>query len=63
MLEFFDIGNHLELAGRLLARPQFDPNERVPVFNVDTNKATYLAANGAGPKAEMPAARSRVKVS
>ena len=24
MIEFFDIGNHLELAGRILARPQFN---------------------------------------
>jgi glycosyltransferase involved in cell wall biosynthesis len=47
MIEFFDIGNHLELAGRLLARPQFEPGERLPVFNVETNKAVYLAANGA----------------
>ena len=44
-IEFFDIGNHLELAGRILARPQFD-GERLPSFNVETNKATYLAANG-----------------
>lgn len=45
-IEYFDIGNHLELAGRILARPQFEPGERFPVFNVETNKATYLAANG-----------------
>ena len=62
MIEFFDIGNHLELAGRILARPQFDPGERLPVFNVETNKATYLAANGGAPKTELPAASCRVKV-
>jgi glycosyltransferase involved in cell wall biosynthesis len=45
-IEFFDIGNHLELAGRLLARPQFEPSERLPVFNVETNRAMYVAANG-----------------
>ena len=60
-IEFFDIGNHLELAGRILARPQFDTHERLLAFNVDTNKATYLAANGDTREAEMPAAMARVK--
>src|SRR5215472_141251 len=48
MIEFFDIGNHLELAGRLRARPQFDPGIREPMFNIETNRAVYVAANG-GP--------------
>jgi hypothetical protein len=47
-IEFFDIGNHLELAGRLLARPQYDPAKRRVAFNVETNKAVYIAANGGG---------------
>jgi len=47
MIEFFDIGNHLELAGRIRARPQFERREQFPAFNVETNKAVYLAANGA----------------
>ena len=46
MIEFFDIGNHLELAGRIRARPQFEPRDHLPAFNVETNKAVYLAANG-----------------
>jgi hypothetical protein len=46
MIEFFDIGNHLELAARILARPQFDLQSRRLTFNADTNKAIYLAANG-----------------
>ena len=46
MLEFFDIGNHLELAGCIRARPQFERREHLPAFNVETNKAVYLAANG-----------------
>src|SRR5215469_9780802 len=50
MIEFFDIGNHLELAGRLRARPQFDPGIRLPMFNIETNRAVYVAANG-GPTA------------
>lgn len=46
-VEFFDIGNHLELAERLRARPQFSPRRGPPEFNVETNKATYLLANSA----------------
>ena len=46
MIEFFDIGNHLELAARIQARPQFDASARHLSFNVETNKAMYLAANG-----------------
>ncbi|MGH7089268.1 MAG: hypothetical protein ACREFQ_10235 [Stellaceae bacterium] len=43
-IEYFDIGNHLELAGRILARRQFaEPADLA--FNTETNKAVYLAAN------------------
>jgi glycosyltransferase involved in cell wall biosynthesis len=45
-VEFFDIGNHLELAERLLARRRFAPRRGLPEFNIETNKATYLRANG-----------------
>jgi glycosyltransferase involved in cell wall biosynthesis len=44
-VEFFDIGNHLELAERLSARRQFSPRRGLPEFNIETNKATYLLAN------------------
>jgi len=44
-VEFFDIGNHLELAERLLARRQFSPRHGLPEFNIETNKTTYLLAN------------------
>ena len=60
-IEFFDIGNHLELAGLILARPQFDTRERVLTFNVETNKATYLAANGDMPGMAEPAVAARIK--
>jgi glycosyltransferase involved in cell wall biosynthesis len=60
-IEFFDIGNHLELAGLILARPQFDTRERVLTFNVETNKATYLAANGDMPEMAEPAVAARIK--
>jgi len=60
-IEFFDIGNHLELAGRILARPEFDSSRRLLAFNVETNKATYLAANGDMPVAEATAAMARVQ--
>jgi glycosyltransferase involved in cell wall biosynthesis len=61
-IEFFDIGNHLELAGKILARPQYDACERLLSFNVETNKATYLAANGEGPRSDKPIASSIVKL-
>jgi glycosyltransferase involved in cell wall biosynthesis len=61
MIEFFDIGNHLELAGRILARPQFDARERLLACNVETNKATYLAANGDVPRAERPVVASFIE--
>ena len=48
-IEFFDIGNHLELAERILARPQFSAPRKFPEFNVETNKATYLLANSRRP--------------
>ena len=44
-IEYFDIGNHLELAARLLARPQYDAGRRL-AFTVETSKAVYVAANG-----------------
>ena len=62
MIEFFDIGNHLELAGRLRTRRQFERCSHLPAFSVETNKSIYLAANGGTPKAEPPGANSRVKV-
>jgi glycosyltransferase involved in cell wall biosynthesis len=46
MIEYFDIGNHLELAARILARPEFDAKPRCLAFNTQTNQAIYLAANG-----------------
>jgi glycosyltransferase involved in cell wall biosynthesis len=52
MIEYFDIGNHLELAARILARPQYDIRARRLVFNVDTNRAIYLAANGAARRTQ-----------
>lgn len=58
MIEFFDVGNHLELAGRILARPQFDPRQRLLAFNVESNKEIYSAANGSGFTEDMTAASS-----
>jgi hypothetical protein len=62
MVEFFDIGNHLELAGRVLAPPQFEPHNRLLAFNVETNKATYLAANGDMPEVIRPVATTLVRL-
>ncbi|MBV9859578.1 MAG: hypothetical protein JO038_05690 [Alphaproteobacteria bacterium] len=47
-IEFFDIGNHLELAQRILARPAYESGSYVADYDVETNKAVYRAANGAG---------------
>jgi glycosyltransferase involved in cell wall biosynthesis len=44
-VEFFDIGNHLELAKRIAARPQTIEHQQTLNYNIDTNKAVYLAAN------------------
>ena len=57
-VEFFDIGNHLELAERLMARRQFSPRRGLPEFNVETNKATYLLANGSPAGPALGAART-----
>jgi glycosyltransferase involved in cell wall biosynthesis len=51
-VEFFDIGNHLELAERIAARPQYAERRERPRYTVETNKAVYLAANSA--PTEMP---------
>jgi len=60
-VEFFDIGNHLELAERILARPQYATPRPFPEHNAETNKALYLLANGrqlpgAGSSSRMAAA-------
>src|ERR1044072_8128672 len=44
-IEFFDIGNHVELAERLMARRQFSPSPGLPKFNIETNRETYWLAN------------------
>jgi glycosyltransferase involved in cell wall biosynthesis len=50
-VEFFDIGNHLELAARILARPQYAARRERPRYTVETNKAIYLSANSAPAEA------------
>ena len=58
-IEYFDVGNHLELAARILARPQFGASARPLAFNVETNRATYRAANlGSSAAAESGARKS-----
>jgi hypothetical protein len=46
-IEFFDIGNYLELAERLRAHRQFAARPGLPEYNVASNRAIYLHANGA----------------
>jgi glycosyltransferase involved in cell wall biosynthesis len=45
MIEFFDIGNYLELAARIGTRSQYDVPARRLAYTVETNRAVYLAAN------------------
>ncbi|MGH7045311.1 MAG: hypothetical protein ACREE2_02835 [Stellaceae bacterium] len=49
-IEYFDIGNHLELAARIVARRQYPPRQQPLAYNIETNKAVYLAASGTGPR-------------
>ncbi|HEX3885212.1 MAG TPA: hypothetical protein VHW66_21330 [Stellaceae bacterium] len=44
-VEFFDIGNYLELAERIRAGRRHPPRAGLPEYNVETNRAVYLAAN------------------
>jgi glycosyltransferase involved in cell wall biosynthesis len=44
-VEFFDIGNYLELAERIRSGRQFPPRRGLPEHNIETNRAVYVAAN------------------
>lgn len=46
-IEFFDIGNQLELAARIAARRRYAARRERLNYTVETNKALYLAANSA----------------
>lgn len=46
-IEFFDIGNHVELASRVAEPGRPRSRDRKPTFNIATNIETYLAANPA----------------
>jgi glycosyltransferase involved in cell wall biosynthesis len=59
-IEFFDIGNHLELAERIAARPQYGERREIPPYNVETNKAVYLAAHSPATSAEPRFRRHRL---
>jgi glycosyltransferase involved in cell wall biosynthesis len=61
-IEFFDIGNHLELAERLLAAPQFPVRTGLPEYNVETNKAVYLLANSRLPQQRTASSSSHVSM-
>ena len=45
-IEFFEIGNHLELAERIRSRPEFPVDSRTIPYNTETNRAVYRTANG-----------------
>jgi glycosyltransferase involved in cell wall biosynthesis len=61
-IEFFDIGNHLELAERLRSRRAYPPARTAPQFNTETNKAVYLLANsGRSRLGEAEPAAEKVK--
>ncbi|HWD57844.1 MAG TPA: hypothetical protein VG308_06175 [Stellaceae bacterium] len=44
-IEFFDIGNHLELAERIAARRQYAVRREPSRYTVESNRMVYLAAN------------------
>ncbi|MBS0547636.1 MAG: hypothetical protein JSR24_07805 [Proteobacteria bacterium] len=44
-IEMFDIGNHLELAQRINARPAFPAETRTTGYDSESNRAVYKAAN------------------
>ena len=44
-VEYFDIGNHLELADRILAEPAFPPESRVLQYDWTSNIEIYVQAN------------------
>jgi glycosyltransferase involved in cell wall biosynthesis len=44
-IEFFEIGNHLELAERIMAKPAHPPNARTITYTTNTNRKIYIAAN------------------
>lgn len=50
MLEFFDIGNHVELADRIQSVSNTNPGGRRLPYNVTTNRAIYVAANSVTPQ-------------
>jgi hypothetical protein len=50
-VEFFDIGNHLELAERIAVRRHYAARRERQRYDVETNKAIYLAANTAPAEA------------
>lgn len=61
-VEFFDIGNYLELAERIRARRQFPLHGAPRRYTVETNRAVYLAANGRlAPRRVSFAAETRVR--
>jgi glycosyltransferase involved in cell wall biosynthesis len=59
-IELFDIGNHLELAGRILARPQYAARRELSRYTIESNKALYLVANSA-PDSATSRIRRRVQ--
>lgn len=58
-VEFFDIGNHLELAERIATRPQYAARREQPRYTVETNRAVYWSANSA--PAETAGSRRRAR--
>lgn len=45
MIEFFDIGNHLQLAEMLVSDPQYNPQERHLAYDWESNRSIYYKAS------------------
>ena len=54
-IEFFDVGNFIELAQRISAPPAHDAAQRVLQYNTETNAAIYRRANGDKSRRHQPA--------
>lgn len=49
-IEFFDVGNFVELAQRISGPPAYEATQRILNYNTESNAAIYWTANGDGAR-------------